>query len=621
MQNGMNILDLVPKGRLARYLDTTSAGLSMPVRLMDGSGARVMDSDGAAFDHAWENVRRVLDNAPAELPLPGGHSLMAAPVMHKGGILGYIAACKKTDVTDNGRAFQLLMLSASHLEAMADAGEEVESLTAEVVRGYEELALIYGLTGRLGAKVEINDICGIVAEEAVSVLNPTDVVVHLTDEQAGCFRAAFSSGAHNDLLAGFEPPLREGFIGRAYASRRPVLINEVDSHRHLRPWPFGIKMLMAVPLIADGKVVGMISVTDKRHGGEFDSREEKLLSAIASVAAIAIKNAQLYANIVNLLEGFLAASVTAVESRDPTTAGHSARVAAMAVELAKRVDESDSPEFSGVSFTREQLVEIRYAGLLHDFGKIGVREPVLLKARKLMPWQMERIKGRFGYIRELKKNEALEKKLDTLLCGGKEAYLSGCGRIDAELALELELLDSYLRAIESADEPAAEAGIQGPDILEEIARMRYRAPGGEDLPYLTPSELGDLKVPAGSLNEVERHEIEQHVMHSYNFLTKIPWTGDFRHIGDIVYSHHERLDGTGYPRGLARDDIPFQARIIAVADIFDALTASDRPYKKAVTVEQALFILESAASSGGIEPSLVRLFRDKEVYRAVSGMT
>ena len=420
-------------------LDTTSMFLGAPLKVLGPSGAVLSASISngagrkAAPSDAWARARDVMGDGPMSLALQDGFHLMAAPVKYKGQALGYLSACVEGADGSCDRVMPLLSLSVSHLESIAEAGLDVESLSAEVVRVYEELALIYGLTARLGANVDVAEICRIVVEEAKKILDPTDIILHLADYRAGVFRTVLASGPHEALAAGYAPSLEEGVIGQAYVGQRSVLVCEVDEHAQFKPRPFPVRRLLAVPLSAEGKVIGMISASDKRDGDEFNSREEKLISAMASVAAIAIKNAQLYSEIKDLFEGFIDAAVTAVEYRDPTTAGHSNRVAAMSVELAKKVSESGLPPLRDIKFTPEQLLELRYAGLLHDFGKIGVRESVLRKGAKLTDCGTREIMGRFGYIRLLKRYEALDRKYGILLSQGREASADAIGEI-AEIA-------------------------------------------------------------------------------------------------------------------------------------------------------------------------------------------
>ncbi len=621
------IMDVIPRDRLSRYLKSVSDVFGMQVRLLDPSGAVLasvsVEKEAVPPDPdlPWERSGEIQGDRPVESEGPEGSLLMSAPVSFKGANIAWLTVCGEGEAWRGGRGLPVLELSAKHLESLAEAGLDVESLSGEVVRVYEELALIYGLTSRLGAKVGVDEICHVVADEAEKVLRPTDLMVMLADEDAGLLRSVAALGSHKELSMAFTPGLEEGLIGRSFVGHKSVLVCDVSVDRRHKNWPYVIGRLMVSPLVVGDNTIGVICASDKRDGVEFDSREEKLISTVASVAAIAIKNAQLYSNITRLLDGFIDASVSAVEYRDPTTAGHSARVAVLTVELAKKIAASELPAFKNVSFSKEQLLEMRYAGLLHDFGKIGVRESVLLKGAKLEAHRIEIIRGRFAYIAERKKRESLEKKLKVFGEAPREEYNIAASVMDEALKEELSLLDKYLQLIELANDPhVLVTDLPELTLLGEVAKCSYTGPGGETEPFLLPFEFNDLHVLKGSLNESERREIESHVTHSYNFLTKIPWTRNFPHISDIVHAHHEKLDGSGYPKGLTSGEIPLQAKMMAVADIYDALTAWDRPYKKSVSTQKALFILDMEAQEGKLDPYLVQIFRDAKVYEAARGV-
>jgi len=504
------------------------------------------------------------------------------------------------------------------MRSLASLGYDVESLSGEVVRSYEELALIYGITARLGEKVGVDKICSVLVSEADRVLDANDILVQLADEKAGVFRTVCSSGLHQRESSGFTPGLEEGLTGLAYVGHRSVIVCEVSEDKRFTGWPYPVRRFLSVPMMAGGKVIGLITATDRRDGGEFDSRSEKLVSAMSSVAAIAIKNAQHYADIKGLLEGFIDASVTAVESRDPTTSGHSSRVAVLTLELARKVDRSDIPVFRGVKFSQEEILELNYACLLHDFGKIGVSESVLLKEAKLTADQLERVMYRFGYIKEKRRREAADRKLALMLDEGPDAYRAKSGDIDGWLEAELSSIEGYIALIKTMNNPRVLlTSVPELERLAGLQKVFYEGPEGEDRPYLTPFEFGNLSVKKGSLNPRERSEIETHVTNSYNFLSKVPWTEGFSRLSEIVKAHHEKLDGSGYPDGLRGDDIPLQSKMMAVADIYDALTACDRPYKDSVSSQKALSILEMEAGEGKLDPHLVQIFRDAGIYRLV----
>jgi hypothetical protein len=189
-------------------------------------------------------------------------------------------------------------------------------------------------------------------------------------------------------------------------------------------------------------------------------------------------------------------------------------------------------------------------------------------------------------------------------------------RIEAEFKADTEKVLRFQQAIRESNEPRIlpEASAE---ILNEIAGTMFGDFAGQQVPYITRDELHFLSIPKGSLDPEERKQIESHVTHTYNFLTQIPWTEDLSNVAEIAYGHHEKLDGTGYPRGVNKAAIPVQTRIMTVADIFDALTASDRPYKKALPPQRALEILDVEGKAGQLDGDVVHLLLESQVYRKV----
>ena len=365
------------------------------------------------------------------------------------------------------------------------------------------------------------------------------------------------------------------------------------------------------------EVIGVLQVLNKRDGA-FNREDEELLLALSSQAAVAIENAILYEDIQKLFEGFIKASVYAIESRDPTTSGHSERVAILTVALAEKVDRADSGPYASITFSAEDMRELRYASLLHDFGKVGVREPVLVKGNKLYDSQLDAVVARFKFIKKALESSTLHKKLGLALTLGP-----GCEREleaqDEELRWRLAEVDDQLAFILEANKPTIllQGGFER---VLEIAANTFVDGDGARVPYLTTQETENLSIGKGSLNVEERLGIESHVTHSFRFLRQIPWTRDLRRIPTIAYAHHEKLNGTGYPNALRSDDIPFQAKMMAICDIFDALTASDRPYRQALSPELALEILRFEVRSGFLDADLVRLFAEGKVWMLTAGV-
>jgi HD-GYP domain-containing protein (c-di-GMP phosphodiesterase class II) len=476
--------------------------------------------------------------------------------------------------------------------------------------------------------------------DAGSVYVVVDHPEHL-ETRALRFEVAQNDSISVDFKAFTVPVSRRSIVGAAVITRE--VINIPDLYGLSAANPLGIehdrsfdkhtgyqtRSVLAVPLITQQEeVIGVLQLINKKLDPArrlqsptdfeevvvpFDDRSVSLCKTLATQAAISLENALLYEELREVFEGFVHASVTAIESRDPTTSGHSRRVADLTVGLAEVVDRIDAGPYAAVRFSGDELKEIEYAGLLHDFGKIGVPEPVLLKAEKLFPWEHELLLGRFDYLREHLRAESLRQKVEALQRGGTPVAITA---IDVAMSKQLEYLDHCIAMIEEANRPSV-LDSEVSNFIKEISQKTFRDPRGQMQPYLTPRELECLTVRRGSLTPAERDQIESHVVHTFRFLCTIPWGRALRRIPEIARDHHEKLDGTGYPAGKPEGEIPVQAKMMAIADIFDALTASDRPYKKAVPVDRALGILGDEVRTQKLDPDLYRLFVEAKVFQRV----
>jgi len=317
-------------------------------------------------------------------------------------------------------------------------------------------------------------------------------------------------------------------------------------------------------------------------------------------------------DIEKLFEGFVNAAVNAIEARDPSTSGHSGRVALLTVGLAEAVNRTPNGPYGQVSFSEPQLREIRYASLLHDFGKVGVREQVLVKARKLEPERLERILQRL-YQRDL---ESVNARILEAWSKG-EPFDPGYGNVlMAAHRVERErIADLVTRCNEPRVLP--QEVVEAMDELEDLSFRHWHE--GEAR-ILENADISALRIPKGSLSEAERNEINSHVQKTYNFLSKIPWTGALSGVADIAYAHHERLNGMGYPRRLRADEIPTQSKLMAICDVHDALVAADRPYKAAVSIPRSLEILEDETKAGLLDRGVLTIFLDAKIYELTQGM-
>jgi HD-GYP domain-containing protein (c-di-GMP phosphodiesterase class II) len=431
--------------------------------------------------------------------------------------------------------------------------------------------------------------------------------------------------------------------GNVASTGKPLVIDDVyevpaDAAYAFNRWfdetyGYRSKSMLTIPM-QDHKdeTIGVLQLINcKRHGGSRLERPEDfenevipysqsqvdLVSALAGQAAVSIENSQLYEDIERLFEGFVKASVTAIEQRDPTTFGHSGRVASMTVALAETVDADKDGQYRNVSFTREEIREIRYAGLLHDFGKVGVREQVLVKAKKLYPPDLALVKQRYAFVRRTAESLFHRKRADYLEQHGRTGYGEFLRGLTDEHQQQLTELDRFMHLVLDSNEPTVLPEGSFEDLLR-YADSYYEDLEGKLQPYLTDDEVRFLSIRKGSLDESERLEIESHVTHTYKFLLQIPWTKELQFIPNIAYGHHEKLDGSGYPRRVRGEQIPIQTRMMTIADIFDALTASDRPYKRAVPTPRAIDILTDEMKAGMLDPALFDLFINAKVFERAS---
>lgn len=517
----------------------------------------------------------------------------------------------------------------------------------------DELAEIIAIGRAMASERDIRKLLGLILQKTRGITGADAGSVYIVEglSQPVARRTLRFMVSQNESIkldfTEFSLPLGErSIVGRAALTQN--LINIADLYQldqpDKNPWGFrhdktfdqrtgyeGHSMLTVPMKNQREEVIGVIQLINKRRHRHrrplksrpdfdqeiipFTERDETLAMTLATQAGISLENTLLYEDIRRLFEGFVQAAVTAIESRDPTTSGHSSRVAVLTTGLAEMVDKESNGLYADTRFTDEMMKQIEYAALLHDFGKVGVREQVLVKAKKLYEPERELILLRFDYIRRWRELSALQKRHDLVVAGADAATV---GAVDEELRASLAEIDDFIAFILRSNEPTvlAEGSFEK---LADIAARTYEDPRGKVLPYLTPEEVVALRLPRGSLTSREREEIESHVVHTATFLETIPWGRRFAAIPEIASGHHEKLDGTGYPNQLRADQIRVETRMMTIADIFDALTASDRPYKKAVPVERALDILHADVRAGKCDPELYRIFVETKLWRRVLG--
>ena len=515
-----------------------------------------------------------------------------------------------------------------------------------------ELSELIAISRAISSERDIGKLLGLILEKSRYITDADAGSVYIVEgmalapkERTLRFRISQNDSIDLDFREFSLPVDEKSIVGHAVLSGKIINIPNLYELEQPGKNPWGFRhdksfdrkvgyqgrSMLTVPMINQrDEVIGVIQLINRRRPGAgalrqaedfdrdvipFDARSEELSQTLASQAGISLENTLLYEDIRRLFDGFVHAAVTAIESRDPTTSGHSHRVARLTVGLAEMVDR-DTTTFADVKFGPENLKEIEYAGLLHDFGKVGVREQVLVKAKKLYEPEREMLLSRFDLIRRTIEADLLRRKFELAQRIGWQDALPNFSTMDAELQQRLMDVDESVAFILKSNEPTvlAEGSFER---LDQIAQKMYVDPRGVERPFLLQREIEALRLPRGSLTTEERLEIESHVVHTHNFLETIPWGRRLGAIPTIAGSHHEKLDGTGYPRGLKAAEIRIESKMMAIADIFDALTASDRPYKKAVPIDKALDILGFEVKGGKCDPDLFRIFVEAKVWTAV----
>jgi len=589
----------------------------------------------------WDAARDLL--APLAAKIAEGAALVVL-VGRPTGPLGDAARLGVAAIVPEDASGDELSLAALGAFDRLEANARAEARGRSVRRYRYELGELLHIARAMTTVRNVDKLLGIILEKSRFVTGADAGSIYIV-ETAGSAPVLRFKLTQNDSVAfdsrEFTIPLTDRSIaGSAALSKKTLDIPDVYAlppgstfafdPSFDRRTGYATRSMLVAPLVSQrDEVIGVIQLINKKRDPArrlrtaqdveqnvvpFDRRSVDLVEMLAAQAGASLETAVLYQEIRELFEGFVKASVEAIESRDPTTSGHSRRVAELTVELAKAVDAQTTGPYSALSFTAEDLRELEYASLLHDFGKIGVRERVLVKARKLYDERLELVRARLDYVARSAEADVLARKVRLLETGGTGEALRA---LDDELARRRAALDAAWSAIVSANEPTV---LSGGDFerIAAIASETFVGPGGEARTLLDEEELACLSVPRGSLTPGEFDEIRSHVSHTFRFLSRIPWGKALRRVPAIAGAHHERLNGTGYPGRLRAEEIPVQSKMMSVADVYDALTASDRPYKKAVPTERAIDILESSVREGHLDGELVRVFRDARVWGRVA---
>ena len=340
----------------------------------------------------------------------------------------------------------------------------------------------------------------------------------------------------------------------------------------------------------------------------FSLENQKMTESLASQAAVAISNNRLIHDLENLLESFIKTIATAIDEKSPYTGGHVRRVSELTNTIAEKINEAKEGPYAGIYFDEDKMKELRISAWLHDVGKITTPEYIIDKAKKLETIydRIEILKARFeilkrDYIIEAMKEENIQK-----VGNNSEESIGKYDNYYEELEADYQFIVDINTGSTFMDDKMINR-------LKSIASRQWKSDGSIKK-LLSEDELYNLLIPQGTLTVEEKEIIKNHATVTHKMLSQLPFPKKLKNVSYYASAHHERIDGAGYPLGLKGNQIPLQSRIIALADIFDALTAKDRPYKKEKTLSEAIKIMESMVAGDYIDPELYSLFVKEKIY-------
>ena len=380
------------------------------------------------------------------------------------------------------------------------------------------------------------------------------------------------------------------------------------------------KSFLTVPMKNhENEIIGvlqLINASDPRSGEivPFSSSDQRLAESLASQAAVALTNRMLIIQLEELFESFINLMNTAIDEKSPYTGGHCQRVPQLTMMLAEAVNDMGDGPLSAFSMSDKDRYELKIAGLLHDCGKVTTPVHVVDKATKLEAIfdRVHLVDTRFEILKRDAEIELLKEKAQLAARGALRADHDAADARHRERIRRLDDDRAFLRVCNVGGEAMRESDQER---VKAIARYRWTDISGHEANFLSEDELKNLTIRAGTLTGDERQIINHHIVATIKMLEALPWPKHLKNVPEYAGGHHERMDGKGYPKGLTREQMSVQARVMGIADIFEALTAKDRPYKKGKTLSESLQILGKMRLGGHVDPDLFDIFVRKKVYQ------
>ncbi|PPC94041.1 MAG: phosphohydrolase [Methylotenera sp.] len=367
----------------------------------------------------------------------------------------------------------------------------------------------------------------------------------------------------------------------------------------------------------ESEVIGVLQLInaidpDTQEIISFSAANQSLVESLASQAAVAMTNHNLIEGLKGLFEAFIELIAEAIDQKSPYTGGHCRRVPELTMMLAEAAIRADSGPLKDFSLSEKEFYELRIAAWLHDCGKVTTPESVMDKATKLSSIfdRIELIDQRFELLKAQKECEVLKKQLAAVQLGQQDEQQN----LTAELAQFKQQCDADRAFLRQANIGSEYMTAEDQQRVRDIAALIIRDDSGQAMPFLDENEVYNLSIVRGTLTKEEREIINNHIVVTINMLESLPYPRDLQRVPEYAGGHHERMDGRGYPKGLTKEQMSVPARMMGIADIFEALTSKDRPYKNPKTLSESLFILGKMKVDHHIDPDLFDIFVREKIY-------
>ena len=496
------------------------------------------------------------------------------------------------------------VLLAHTLQGMLVAEHGRRSVSREALESYREMALLQRAVTDLNESLKPAAVVAALLKEFDGRNTSADYgAVFLYQDDSHKLEASFGEDATTAFARFKDSRLFADMVTRETGD----IVNDLSASALWAGETQNFQALLWLPLISHGERLGLLALASCRTES-FSAADLKRAQTLCSVAATALRNAQLYAAEQKMFQSFVRVIATAIDAKSPYTAGHCRRVPEIAMMIAQTAHQVDSGPFADFMLDEDMRNSMEIAAMLHDCGKVVTPEWIVDKAAKL-----DRIENRIHLV--ALRFEVLRRDAEIIRY---RAIAEGTDPVSAECAYResLHQLDDDFAFLAKCNLGTEFVSAEHIARIESIARRQWTDARGEPQPLLTENEVFNLSIQRGTLNPEERKIIEDHAVHTINMLSQIAFPGSLRNITEYAAGHHERMDGRGYPRGLKGDQLSIPARMIAIADIFEALTAPDRPYRKPGTLSWAIDVMHRMKLDNHIDGDLFDLFLSERIYLA-----